>query len=150
MTQSERLLGSGRRAPVHFKAGASVKGNRGGVVSRCPQPETPEATLAGPVEHRLEQGTADAMPAPRGVDPHATDPTRVRALAIEQPVRRSEHVRASTGEEHQVSGGFGDRAGEILPVGPGLRRRLGERVAEGVRDVTQRTKPEVAMEIDLA
>jgi hypothetical protein len=108
-----------------------------------------QASFACPVNDGLEQSAPDAAAAPRGIDPHPTDPTRIAALAIEQPVRRAQHVLASTGEEHHVMAGFRDGAGEVPPVGQRSRRRLGQRVAERVRGLMQGAKPEVAVEIDL-
>ena len=104
---------------------------------------------ARPAEHFLEEGISDAAPTPCGFDPHTTNPTRAAALSIKKPVRRAEDIFAFTREEHHMPAGLGDRTGELLPIGEGLRRRVGERFAKGIRSVAQGAQAETAVEIRL-
>ena len=49
-----------------------------------------------------------------------------------------------------MTAGLGDRTGELLPVGNGLRHGVCERFAKGIRGVAQGAKAEIAVEIYLA
>ena len=138
-----------RRLSGLSKARSAVQGQGGRAVGRRPQAETAQPALVRPPEDGLEKGAPDAVPSPLGCDPHPADPTRLAPFPIEESIDRAHHVFAFTGEEHHVTARIGDGAGEILPVGRGPRRRVGERIREGIRGVAQGPQADIAVEIHL-
>jgi hypothetical protein len=101
--------------------------------------------LPRPDEDFLKQGTSDSAPSPGGFDPHAPDPSGL-VLPIKKAISRADHVVIFIGEEHHVTSGSSDGAGEIFPVREGPCRNVCERFAEGIRRLLQRAQAKLTVE----
>jgi hypothetical protein len=116
---------------------------------RRPQAKPVQSTPTSPCEYFVNQGTPDAAVTVFNLNPCTTDSTPISSLSIKHSVHGAEHVICFARQEHHIGSGFRHGTGELLPVGPGPRRRVSECFSERMGRIGERPQTQLPVEVDL-